>query len=249
MYDVETGRPSNAQALFQTQVVQATYSTGQVDLSELARHVTSVYDELEQSRRGTADRNTRISIEVKALNADLERTVSALEAQNVRFEAALENMAHGLCFFDGAQRLIVCNRRYADIYGLQQEHVRPGTLLRDIVEQRCIVGSVPAMTQDEYMTWRNQIAVSAVPTITSVELRNGRVITIRHQPMPDGGWVATHEDITEARLAEKRIAYMAHHDDLTGLANRVLLRERLGEALAATRDKPDGFVKALVTFP
>ena len=232
MYDVETGRPSNAQALFQTQVVQATYSTGQVDLSELARHVTSVYDELEQSRRGTADRNTRISIEVKALNADLERTVSALEAQNVRFEAALENMAHGLCFFDGAQRLIVCNRRYADIYGLQQEHVRPGTLLRDIVEQRCIVGSVPAMTQDEYMTWRNQIAVSAVPTITSVELRNGRVITIRHQPMPDGGWVATHEDITEARLAEKRIAYMAHHDDLTGLANRVLLRERLGEALA-----------------
>ena len=140
MYDVETGRPSNAQALFQTQVVQATYSTGQVDLSELARHVTSVYDELEQSRRGTADRNTRISIEVKALNADLERTVSALEAQNVRFEAALENMAHGLCFFDGAQRLIVCNVQFLTLFGISSSLAQPGVPVVDVFRAAAAAG-------------------------------------------------------------------------------------------------------------
>ena len=49
--------------------------------------------------------------------------------------------------------------------------------------------------------------------------------------MPDGGWVATHEDITEQRQSEVKIEYMAHHDSLTDLANRVLLNERLEQAL------------------
>ena len=52
--------------------------------------------------------------------------------------------------------------------------------------------------------------------------------------MPDFGWVATHEDITEQRRSEVKIEYMAHHDSLTGLANRVLLNERLEHALDRT---------------
>jgi diguanylate cyclase (GGDEF)-like protein len=62
-------------------------------------------------------------------------------------------------------------------------------------------------------------------------LKNGRTFKIRHRPMPDGGWVATHEDITEQRASEVKIEYMAHHDALTDLANRVLLNERLEQAL------------------
>jgi diguanylate cyclase (GGDEF)-like protein len=68
-----------------------------------------------------------------------------------------------------------------------------------------------------------------------VELRNGRTVAIQHQPMPDGGWVATHEDITERRRADAKIAFLARHDVLTGLANRALLHERLGQAFAAGR--------------
>ena len=49
--------------------------------------------------------------------------------------------------------------------------------------------------------------------------------------MPGGGWVATHEDITEQRQSEVKIEYMAHHDSLTDLANRVLLNDRLEYAL------------------
>jgi diguanylate cyclase (GGDEF)-like protein len=61
-------------------------------------------------------------------------------------------------------------------------------------------------------------------------MANARTIVIKHQPMPDGGWVATHEDITEQRTAAERVAHMAHHDALTGLANRVLFRKTLEEA-------------------
>ena len=68
------------------------------------------------------------------------------------------------------------------------------------------------------------------------ELNDGRVIAIKQQPMPGGGWVATHEDITEQRRIEARIAHMAHHDALTDLPNRVLLRERLERALAGVHE-------------
>jgi diguanylate cyclase (GGDEF)-like protein len=61
---------------------------------------------------------------------------------------------------------------------------------------------------------------------------NGQVIAVSHQPMGSGGWVATYEDITDRRRAESQIAYMAHHDALTDLANRVLFHQKLVEALA-----------------
>lgn len=51
--------------------------------------------------------------------------------------------------------------------------------------------------------------------------------------MPGGGWVDTHEDITERRRAEKKIAYMAEYDTLTDLPNRNLYQRKLMEALEA----------------
>ena len=83
------------------------------------------------------------------------------------------------------------------------------------------------MTRDEYLHWRTNVAVSNEPKDSIVELMNGRTFKIRHRPMPGGGWVATHEDITEQRQSEVKIEYMAHHDALTDLANRVLLNDRL----------------------
>jgi diguanylate cyclase (GGDEF)-like protein len=64
------------------------------------------------------------------------------------------------------------------------------------------------------------------------ELNDGRVVAISHEPMEDGGWVATYEDVTERRRAEARISFMARHDALTNLPNRVLFRECLDQALS-----------------
>src|SRR5450755_1898526 len=155
-----------------------------------------------------------------------------LGIRNLQFDTAINNMSQGLCFFDAAQRLIVCNDRYVEMYGLSPDRVAPGTPLAEIVDMRFEAGSFPAMSRDEYLQWRANIAVSAKPTESIVELRNGRTFKIRHRPMPDLGWVATHEDITEQRRSEVKIEYMAHHDSLTGLANRVLLNERLEHAIS-----------------
>ena len=159
-----------------------------------------------------------------------------LKIRNLQFDTAINNMSQGLCFFDAAHRLIVCNQRYIEMYDLPPDRVGPGTLLSEIVDMRFEAGSFPAMSREEYLHWRTKVAVSADPTDSIVELRNGRTFKIRHRPMPNFGWVATHEDITEQRLAEVKIEYMAHHDALTDLANRVLLNERLEKALDQNAD-------------
>jgi diguanylate cyclase (GGDEF)-like protein len=155
----------------------------------------------------------------------------SLRVRNLQFDTAINNMSQGLCFFDAAHRLIVCNDRYVEMYDLPRDRVGPGTPLREIVDMRFEAGSFPAMSREEYLDWRANVAISAEPTDSIVVLRNGRTFKIRHRPMPDLGWVATHEDITEQRQAEVKIEYMAHHDTLTDLGNRVLLNERLERAL------------------
>jgi diguanylate cyclase (GGDEF)-like protein len=157
------------------------------------------------------------------------RAARELQIQNHRFDVALNNLTQGVCFFDGAQRLILANQRYAEIYNLSVESIRPGTTLEEIVDRRFEAGAFPDMSRDEYLAWRQSIAISDEANDTIVELKNGRAISIHHRPMPDRGWVATHEDITERREAEARLAYMARHDALTGLPNRVLLRERMAQ--------------------
>ncbi|HEX9470452.1 MAG TPA: EAL domain-containing protein [Bradyrhizobium sp.] len=172
-----------------------------------------------------------ISTLLKAQHEVGKQQEEDLKIRNFQFDTAINNMSQGLCFFDAAHRLIVCNDRYVDMYDLPRDRVGPGTPLAEIVDLRFAAGSFPAMSRDEYLHWRSNVAISAEPTDSIVELRNGRTFKIRHRPMPDGGWVATHEDITEQRASEVKIEYMAHHDALTDLANRVLLNERLEQAL------------------
>ncbi len=198
------------------QLAAATVRDGKVDLEALGASVSATYHQMDRG---------------EAQNADIERLLGALRAQNERFEAALENMSQGLCFFDAQQRLILCNRRYPEMYGLRPEDVRPGTPFSEIIACRYDGGSFPLMPRAEYQARCERIVAARRPHASVVELHDGRIVAIRHQPMADGGWVSTHEDITERRRAETRIAYMSRHDSLTGLANRVLLREWLDEAL------------------
>jgi diguanylate cyclase (GGDEF)-like protein len=165
-----------------------------------------------------------------------------------RFDTALNNMSQGLCFFDGEQRLIVCNRRYVDMYGLPPEGVTPGTHLRDIVDLRYAAGSAPAMTREAYLVWRNGLVASDKANDTVVELTNGRVFRICHRPMPDRGWVATHEDITEQHRAEQALTeaksnaeHLASHDALTDLPNRAALNDRFARALDDARARGGSF--------
>ncbi len=156
-----------------------------------------------------------------------------LQVRNLRFDAALNNMPHGLAMFDGEQRLVVANKRYAEIYGLTPDEVKPGTPLREIMDARMQRGLYADTTPPEDL--RQRLAETSAPWTRIQELRDGRSIVMSRQPMPNGGWVTTHEDITERRRAESQVAHMATHDALTDLPNRVMLRESLDQAIARVR--------------
>ena len=147
-----------------------------------------------------------------------------------RLHEILRNMSQGVSMFDQTQRIVVSNDRYAQMYGLTPDDVKPGTPLRHILERRIEQGVYSGSSPAEYL--RDRMGPPAVASRAIHEMSDGRAFAITRRPMPDGGWVATHEDVTEQRRNQQRIEHMAHHDALTGLNNRALLNERIGQALA-----------------
>ena len=167
----------------------------------------------------------------------IESSEAQLARQAERLQAALTNMSQGLCMFDREQRVVVTNERYLEMYGLSQEQAKPGTSFHDLLKHRVAQGSyAEGAAPEEYIAELLACLRGGKTWGKITELPDGRVITVSNRPMPgDAGWVATHEDITERRRAEARIAHLAHHDVLTDLPNRALLRERLEQAVAAMR--------------
>ena len=164
-----------------------------------------------------------------------------------RFDRALNNMSQGLCFFDDDQCLIVCNRQYLEIYDLDPDTVHAGMKLNEIVDLRYAVGSAPRMSKGDYLVWRNSSPVITEDSDTTVELTNGRIVRIRHRPMPGNGWVATHEDITEQHRTETALAQAkaaAEHAEASARAAHAHLTDALDvvpEALAIF-DKDDRLI-------
>jgi diguanylate cyclase (GGDEF)-like protein len=138
----------------------------------------------------------------------------------------LNSMSQGVVVFDSQTRLVFRNQRYLDMYRLPAEVAKPGCTLGDLlnlrVEARTFSGD-----PNEYMLTLLKDIRETETSYHTMKLGDGRAFSIVNKQMPDGGWLATHEDITERQRAEERIAHMAGHDALTDLPNRILLRERL----------------------
>ena len=171
---------------------------------------------------------------MRALNRTLRvlaRTQRNLRVQNSRFDAALNNMSQGLIMFDAKQRIVVSNDRYLEMYTLSRDIVKPGCTLRALLQHRVDRNQL-IIDPDRYRAELAAKLCLGKKFEIIVATVDGRTIAILNQPMPNGGWVATHEDITERRKAEEKIAHMALHDALTNLPNRLFFREQLEARLA-----------------
>ncbi|WP_108520147.1 EAL domain-containing protein [Bradyrhizobium algeriense] len=174
---------------------------------------------------------------------EVEASQRELQEQKLRLDTAINNMGEGLCMFDAEKQLVVCNDRYAKMYQLSPELLKAGTPHHEIIKHRIASGILKGETNDSAAK-RLISTLNALPpdaTTSRVdELADGRLICVTRQPMPGGGWVATHVDVTEQRRSEARIIHMAQHDALTELPNRVRLRVRMDHALAITREGGSG---------
>ena len=167
---------------------------------------------------------------LRASQLSLAAKSDELERAKAQTDAAVNNITQGISMFDASQRLIVCNKRYLEIYGLSPDVVKPGCTFREILELR--------KSQGGYAKDPAAFAAESTAQVQggkrfghTAKLPDGSVIAVVINPTADGGWVATHEDITERHRTEALIAHMARHDGLTGLINRIELEQKMSEAL------------------
>jgi diguanylate cyclase (GGDEF)-like protein len=142
--------------------------------------------------------------EQRRLEAERAAMLDELRRQNRLFDAALDNMAHGLCVFDKDWRIIVRNRRYLEIYGLTPDLAQPGTPLVDVMRHSVIRGvhTIGRTAEDLFEDFRRRVTIDHEPVLHR-RLSDGRLIAVRHEPMQDGGWVGTYEDITARERADQ----------------------------------------------
>jgi diguanylate cyclase (GGDEF)-like protein len=171
---------------------------------------------------------------------DIARTIDvfkgnaiALGLTHLQLDAALNNMVQGLCMFDAEQRLVLCNDRFLEMFSLSRQHVIPGITLFQLTQ--CIEsasGFSAGAAERMYQAYSARQFINGSDSY-QVEFLDGRTFAISRRELPGGGWIDTHEEISERRRVEKRIIYLAENDSLTDLPNRSLFERTLTEALEA----------------
>jgi diguanylate cyclase (GGDEF)-like protein len=175
-----------------------------------------------------------------AREAKLEEKSDELALVNGKLDAALNNMSQGLSMFDASEKLLVCNDRYLAIYGLSSETVRPGCTLHDVAQARQEAGTGRGEI-DDLLNRIRMCRREQRSTYNLHHLKDGRIIAVHSQPVLGKGWISTHEDVTEHKRSEARIAHMARYDSLTELANRALFSEDMDNALERVRQSGEKF--------
>jgi len=142
--------------------------------------------------------NYELLVQARAEKAEAEK----LRRQRLQLDTALNNMSQGLCMFDAEARLVICNDLYVQMYGLSREVVKPGCTLSELINHRKDTGSFPG-DPEQYCSRIMAAVARGKAASREVQTTDGRMIHVVNQPMENGGWVVTHQDITARRNAEQ----------------------------------------------
>lgn len=218
-----------AESLFWQQYSSATMEDGALNLQRLLDMVAKTYRAQRMEILRTDDAVHALHLQTVELKAELEQAVDLLSEQRGIVQAIVEHLPLGLSVFDTNQRLVISNQRFRDLFNFSDGDVEPGTAIGTLVakipgeERRAEtyqVGSFPEPSGNRSRLRRREW-----------RMRDGRTIESIVTILPDGSSISTHEDVTEERRASERIAYIAHHDALTGLPNRIKFSEEVDRAL------------------
>jgi len=154
--------------------------------------------------------------------------------QNGRMRTALHNMSQGLCMFDSEERLVFCNRRYKQLYDLP-DSIGPGSTLVELLQTRRAAGTFDHDVEDYCRALTASLADGRVVS-REIAMPDGRTILVTNRPMMGGGWVATHEDITERRNAER---------ERIGVQQQQAQREAVEEAIRGFRQRAEELLRTV----
>ncbi|HEY0911147.1 MAG TPA: diguanylate cyclase, partial [Bradyrhizobium sp.] len=194
--------------------------------------IVSVWHRIVERLPASLTGRRRFAQMLAAIRYDLSWRFAAPGAFRQRFEHAIATMPQGICMYDAQDRLQLVNEQFCKIYNQPMSRLRTGMSLYDVLSDSCSIGNYPGRSVDDIYSARKAFIDKREKGTFLQQLGDGRLIAIYHQPLEDGGWVCTYEDITERRRAEAQIEFLAQHDGLTQLPNRLLFNARLDDALA-----------------
>jgi diguanylate cyclase (GGDEF)-like protein len=180
--------------------------------------------------------------QIESFNARLQRQhdllieqEKQLRGQNVQLDAALNNMAQGLCMFDAEHRLVVVNQPFCTLFAVPQDKFAPGMMVSAFIDAIVRERNLPAERAAELHASQKTMVERGVQHNYAFDTVEGRRVSVVHTPMQSGGWVTTYLDVTARHKAEAKVTHMAQHDALTELPNRRRFREQLQHELAQLR--------------
>jgi diguanylate cyclase (GGDEF)-like protein len=159
---------------------------------------------------------------VRQLRRQHDAAQRKLSEKSQHLDTAINNMTQGLLLFDASARLVICNQRYIDMFGISPEVAKPGCHLRDLILHRQQIGSFVGDVEEYCASFTNPDNDEVRDSVIAPP--DGRHIRLIYKRSPDGGWATTLEDVTERRRVEAKIEHLAHYDPLTNLPNRTLFQ-------------------------
>ncbi|MGO7559350.1 putative bifunctional diguanylate cyclase/phosphodiesterase [Rhizobium johnstonii] len=224
-----------AEALFWQQCTQAVTDDGSIDAQRLMDLVIATY-RVHESNYDEIERSVETLLrENHVLRGNISALGQAFDGQKKLFEIILNNLPLGLSVFDADQRLTLSNIRFRQLFDLTAEDLTAGATIADLTAKMRGRES----TKPGRRTGRHSPATAKSSGLRRREwlMDDGRIIQSMVTILSDGSNISIHADITEDRRAAERITYLAHHDPLTGLPNRIHFREQVDATLAER--KPD----------
>jgi diguanylate cyclase (GGDEF)-like protein/PAS domain S-box-containing protein len=119
--------------------------------------------------------------------------------RNAFVKSALNNLNQGVVMTDSQKRIVFCNDRYLEIYGLKRSDISKNMTGPELLELRRKHGVLNVSVEDFY-------ANAGAPEGLVTELPSGQSVVVKYFALPNGGSVATHEDCSEQRKLSRQLA-------------------------------------------
>ncbi len=158
-----------------------------------------------------------------------------LTEQALLLQTTLDHVGQGIQMIDAELRIVVANRQAVEMLGVPPELMAQRPHLSQVFAFQQQTGEVADLPPEVLAQFRADVTATRNHTYRR-RRPDGRMLEVQSRPLPGGGMVRIHTDITERDAAEQRAHFLATRDVLTGLANRRLFLERLESALASGMD-------------
>lgn len=207
------------------QLAQFKGEAGDIDLEPFLDDVSRVYRECDEERERVELATELMVAEVEVLSRDRNATLARLADEKARLAAAIDNMGQALAMYDGPGRLLLSNEKYKEL--LRLDGIAVGSPFGEVVDQLAGAIVVAPDGQEQSLAGLREAVMAGGWVERTITLANGRILSSTYRPLENAGWVELHRDITEQSRAEERIRFLARHDILTNLPNRLVFKERL----------------------